>query len=456
MSLVKTILVNTCKSTENLLNLNILKTKNVMRNKLTLVNVVFAVFFSVNIFAQTTETIKVTINGVAKIDKATDNSGISVVIKSYYIQGINVFGVDKTVVTDINGNYTTTFDIPVKLCYGTICADKLESFAAIPLYITYSFNSFKDSINENIPLSKPYTDFSNTITKTPVLGAYVPQICFVSVDTAINKTFLAWNFPDGINIKGFNILKSTTFDGVYSVIDNVSKIGDYSVYRDMQSLPGKSKSFYKIQAVYTDNSTSPESYPKTPLGLSITPNGTNQPDLKIVEKSDIALFDHGLYTTISVLSSFNKSAYVEFKKFDIIGGTGLLEMLAGLQAEVQASAGLYSYMAVGTLVNECYSSKFKSDSGPFSQSLSNLAESEIVGSDIVNALELTTGPNPSKGIVTITIPESGVVNVFDETGKIVFSETVIAGQAKIDLKVKGVYYIVLNATKAYKSKVVIE
>ena len=431
-----------------------------MRNKLTLVSVVFAVLFSVNIFAQTTQstqTIKVTLSGIAKIDKVTDYSGISVAIKSYLIQGNNVFGIDTTVVTDKNGNYNAILKIDiVTYCVFGTCFNNVSQFAAIPLYIKYSYNSYKDSINENVPITEPYLDFAYSVTKTPVLGGYVPQICFISVDTAINKTFLAWNFPDGKNIKGFNILKSTTFDGVYSVIDNVSKIGDYSVYRDMQSMPGKTKSFYKIQAVYIDNSTSPESYPKTPLGLSITPNGTNQPDLKIVEKSDIALFDHGLYTTISVLSSFNKSAYVEFKKFDIIGGTGLLEMLAGLQAEVQASAGMYSYMAVGTLVNECYSSKFKSDSGPFSQSLSNLAESEIVGSDIVNALELTTGPNPSKGIVTITIPESGVVNVFDETGKIVFSETVIAGQAKIDLKVKGVYYIVLNATKAYKSKVVIE
>lgn len=428
-----------------------------MRNKLTLVSVLFIVFFTVNIFAQTTQTINVTVNGTAKIDKLTDYSGISVVIKSYSIEGNDVFGVDKTVVTDINGNYSISFALDiVSICVGTECISNVSQFAAIPLYISYSYNTFKDSINENIPISEPYEDFSHTITKIPVLGGYVPQICFVSVDTAINKTFLAWNFPDGLSIKGFNVLKSSTYDGVYTVIDNVSKVGEYSVYRDMQSTPGKIKSFYKIQAVYADNSTSPESYPKTPLGLSISPNGTNQPDLKIVDKSDIALFDHGLYSTISVLSSFNKSAFVEFKKFDIIGGTGLLKMLVGLQAEVQASAGMYSYMAVGNLVNECYSTKFKSDSGPFSQSLSNLAESELVGSEIVNALELSISPNPSKGIVTVAIPESGVVNVFDEVGKIVYSKTVVAGELKIDLKGNSLYYIVLNATKAYKSKVVIE
>ena len=74
-----------------------------MRKKLTLASVIFACLFSANLYAQTTQEITISVNGVAKINKKTDNAGITVVAKSYLVNSFDIFKVNQTTTTDVNG-----------------------------------------------------------------------------------------------------------------------------------------------------------------------------------------------------------------------------------------------------------------------------------------------------------------------------------------------------------------
>jgi hypothetical protein len=278
----------------------------------------------------------------------------------------------------------------------------------------------------------------------------------VTVDTAagLNKNMIVWQRKDSTTIASYNILKASSVNGVYSIIGNIPQSVLYTVYRDLQSNPGVVKSFYKIEAVYNDASKSLQSYPKAPLNINVSLDG-GVPNLSFIKSDDIPLFDHGLYKSITVFRAVaNTTKFENFKTFDFATSesSALLDLLSGI---VDQTSTPYTYLAVGELVDSV-KTHLKSDSGPFSQSMSNLAESQLTASSIVRDLALTVSPNPSKGLVAITIPENGNLIVLDMLGKIVSSSTVSKGTTSLDIQYSGIYTVILKASKAYKAKIAIE
>ena len=426
-----------------------------MRKKITLVSVLFGCLFSANIFAQ----VSVTVNGIAKLNGTSDYSNITVAIRSYKIAGEDVYGINQTVTTDASGNYNFSFTTP-SLCYTyqnqTLCPE----YALIPLYISFTKDKLTDTINENIPLSKPFSgNVTYTISKSIVLGGYIPQIGMVSVDTTfgVNKNMIIWERKDTTTIVRYNILKASTINGAYSIIGSVAYDTTYTVFRDLQSNPGVDKAFYKIEAVYSDNSKSPLSYPKSPLSLQVNIGGDNIPTLSFLNKEDIPLFDHSLYKSIIIKRADGDSRlFNTFYTFDFTTAenSALIAMLSGWSDNIQTMSK-YTYLVVGELANYV-KTHLKSDSGPFSQSLSNLAESELTNSKIINDNPLTVGPNPSNGILSITVPEDGIISVIDAIGQTISTFQVTKGFSQLELKSSGIYTIILKASKAYKTKVAIK
>jgi len=84
--------------------------------------------------------------------------------------------------------------------------------------------------------------------------------------------------------------------------------------------------------------------------------------------------------------------------------------------------GMGSYYQIRfNLSQELTPSKLKSDSGPFSQSLSNLAESELTGTDVQNSNQLVLYPNPAQKEFMIESGTSSVVTItlYDVLGRAV-------------------------------------
>ena len=430
-----------------------------MRNKFTFLIAFISILIGSKIKAQTTETITVSITGYAKISQdATDNSGITVQIKSYYIGEMDIFGVDTTITTDATGKYTADLEIVIKLCSQYGCLDNIVNNGAIPLYLIFSKNSSIKNINENIPITVPFSDFSYTISKIPILKGYVPQIGLVTVDTAINKAMIIWERNDSSTIVSYDILKAENIVGPYSVIGNILQSADTSVFRDMQWNPAI-KSFYKIRAVYTDNSKSPESFPKAPLSLSAKSYNEIQ-NLTFFSKEDIPVFDHDLYKTIKIYRSIGKSKiFEEIKSFDIetTKGAAYTEMLMGIADDLHSLVEC-KYLAIGEMYDLIYTDKthMKSDSGPFSQSMSNLAESELENAPENNLQSLNISPNPSKGDISILIPEKGIITIYNSLGVVIETIPVEKGIFTTQIMNSGIYLVVLNTNTTFSSQVIID
>lgn len=403
-----------------------------------------------NLFAQ----ISVSLTGNVKLFGQSNHSGISVTVKSYLVDGNDLFGINETATTDAAGNYSLQFDIP-EMCGIPVIG--CLSVAAIPLYIRFEKNTLIDTINENVPLTLPTSNVTYTITKSPVLGAYVPQICIVTVDTAKNQIFLGWERKNDPTIVRYNVLRSLKYDGQYDSISYIKQSYENAAFRDSSINPNTQKAFYKIVAVYNNGDKSPSSYPKTSLSLRVEPDDQGITNLTLINPEDIPMFDHGLYDTISVLRSSDKKNFEVFKSYSLNSAGDLVSILQGLQDEMTAPGNKYYYLAKGDLIKECTPSLLKSDSGPFSQSLSNLAESELTQSFIVSdALPLQVSPNPTKAAVRVTVPEKGMLFIVDAKGSVIFKNEVSKGIFSYTIPKAGIYSIVLKASRKYSSKIVVD
>ena len=100
----------------------------------------------------------------------------------------------------------------------------------------------------------------------------------------------------------------------------------------------------------------------------------------------------------------------------------------------------------------------KSDSGPFSQSLSNLAESELTGSDIETVGTISIRPNPARDYVTISITKQQdfFVTIFDLLGREQLSQEG-NGTVKVNcssLK-QGAYFVKIQAGEVITTQSII-
>ena len=97
----------------------------------------------------------------------------------------------------------------------------------------------------------------------------------------------------------------------------------------------------------------------------------------------------------------------------------------------------------------------KSDSGPFSQSLSNMAESELTDIGIKDNEQIKLNPNPASNFVTVTVSSQQLfsVELIDLFGHIITVHSGI-GSIKLDCSclTKGVYFVKINSENGVITK----
>jgi len=166
--------------------------------------------------------------------------------------------------------------------------------------------------------------------------------------------------------------------------------------------------------------------------------------LVTIDSNDIHSAASPVHTTMHLMSGFNNEkqtqlwwspyvgadvkSYIIYRLnqatgvYDSIGSSSLVSF-----TDVYTPTGKLSYKVGIRFGVKIYTDKFKSDGGPFSQSLSNMAESELVGTDIFTKENVTVYPNPASTEITIILPQTDNydVEIFDCLGQLQFKEKVI-------------------------------
>jgi len=379
-------------------------------------------------------------------------------------------GTYKLLVTDDKGctyNYSTNLqstDAPnmyINNLYPTNCYEpsggiEIYSYGSSDIVITWSDLVSSKNISQRTSLTPGlYTVIAeDTVTKCKTkldiqVESSVPErqeICIVTVSPETGKNLVVWEpvqFKDEIDY--YSIYKENPNTKEYEVIGTVSS-EEMSVFRDEDSNPKTQSERYKISATNYCGIESELSYEHKTIHLQS---------------------EFGIKEYIELIQDFYEGHYVYTYKLWANTRLGYSYPIGSYNSQSKEAwinklvpdASIIRYYMTMEVESPCApfaQNELKEESGPFSLAMSNIAEAETTDITSVDELLLTVSPNPSKGIVTIEIPEDGELNIYSIDGKTLISESVNVGDKTINAIPTGIYMVKLQGNKSYYSTFVVE
>jgi len=280
-----------------------------------------------------------------------------------------------------------------------------------------------------------------------VIVPIVPQIGVIT-QSSTNKNIVAWEPINNKGIKLYHIWRQNNAN-VFEVIKTVLK-QDSTYYIDNTSTPKVMSYRYALTTV--DSACSNESNFSVVHG-SVHLKCTMQADNKTINATWTNY--EGIAVSKYILSRAEKGKPLQFLATVNADNENFTSFPDG------NSLGLNSYYQVSfDLPNTITPSKLKSDSGPFSLSLSNMAESELTEDAITIEESIHISPNPATDITTIAVSENKpfTATLIDVLGHSILSQNG-SGSIQIDCsQLKAGIYIVkiLLNEKVITSRLVVE
>jgi hypothetical protein len=198
-----------------------------------------------------------------------------------------------------------------------------------------------------------------------------PTICLVTVDSLIGKNMIVWERPETTVIDSYYIYKESTQAGKYYLIGRMP-YSDLSVFIDTNSNPTVKADRYRISIVDT-------------CGIESAPSQ--------VHKTMHLTINKGINGENNLIWDYYEG--FTFSTYKILRGTnpGNMRPIALIQnnltsySDINPPLGLLFYQVVVVKPDPCYPALFRAqtNSGPYSQSASNLKDYSTIGKDYLSA-----------------------------------------------------------------------
>ena len=259
----------------------------------------------------------------------------------------------------------------------------------------------------------------------------VEQIGLVTVDSSTStKCIIAWERSVNAQIAGYIIYRGAGSAGKWDSIGYVQS-NQRSLFIDNAVNVAKQAYQYAMVTVDSCGNRSTKSKVHTTMHLMTGFNLQYKPQLwwTPYEGTDL-------------------SSYVVYRKNQITGkldsiGSSILTSFTDLEAPV----GSVDYRVAIRFTSEINPDNLKADSGPFSMSLSNMAESQLTESSLTERNLVRVYPNPAQRFASLLLPEEGkfTVSIFDPYGRQVSNDITVENTGSVALPISqlnnGVYTI---------------
>lgn len=307
--------------------------------------------------------------------------------------------------------------------------------------LSYLWSDGETTLNRN---ELAYGTFSLTVTDAlgcksstealvPQRPFAQPEISLVTVDSISNNNLVVWNKENDRFIKYYSIYREEDKSGIYKKIADVN-FTEKSIYKDTQVNAGLQSWRYQISATGYCGVESAMSPAKT-------------------EYKTIHLNAYIISNTVSLLrwdsyEGLNFSAYTIYRKTHDAPLQEIGRVPANSTSwtdDTYSDNVAFYYVAVDLCDVVDPLDILKNESGPFSQSMSNLSEAVIYSSDAKPAP--TNGgivfPNPATSLISLKNEPGTTVTITNISGSIFQSLTLITAQTQIDCKAwpRGLYLI---------------
>ena len=349
----------------------------------------------------------------------------------------------------------------------TICPEESTILDASNQYTTYSWST--GSIANHITVSEAGT-YSVTVSRTnsvcsesDEINVFIAEpfdeevICVVTVDIETGKNLIVWERTPDVGVINYNIYRESDVSGVYNKIGSLPA-ETLSIFLDEDSHPEEQQYLYKISAVDNCGSESDLSvYHKTLFLQYIgSVNGVNMRWDKYEVEGVPYNFDSYI-----IYRGTDSSKLAEVKTI-----SGSLTSWNDTDPEATSKR---QYYRIGGIIGEvCSPANLKgkkADSGPYSQSMSNIEDNRLQTglNNLKSGGELAIYPNPSADYTNICFsnPEQNEYQLIvrDLTGKMVlFLSNITEDKVTIgrgNLKA-GYYSVEVLGEYIYRGKLILE
>ena len=247
----------------------------------------------------------------------------------------------------------------------------------------------------------------NVVGDVQILGIKIrrrplaEQIAMVTVDSATaTKCIVAWERSLHAGIKGYIIYRGGIEKNKWDSIGYVS--ADSSSYFVDKAVNVKQQAYqYMLVTVDSNNVHSAPSSVHTTMHLLSGLNNEKQIQLWWTPYVGADVKSYIIYR-------LNQATGV----YDSIGSSSLVSF-----TDIYTPTGKLSYKVGIRFAKKVRTDSFKSDSGPFSQSLSNMAESELVGTEIEGKSIISVYPNPAQTDINISDVQNSKITILNVLGQ---------------------------------------
>ena len=307
------------------------------------------------------------------------------------------------------------------------CGDSVTLYAAANMAVSYSWSPSTglSSTTVQMPVCTTTVTTTYTCTVTSACGVatdtftvfvdttnlYVEQICFVTVDTTLNKNQIIWERWNSPASGAYNIYRESS-PGVYTLVGS-QPISQFSTFTDMTSNPTVNADRYVITTTDACGQESDTSFHHRTINLQTTVNG-NGFDLNWNAYEGLPIATYNIYrgssnNTMTLINSVAGNILTYNDPNPPVGQT------------------LYMIEAVHPF-GGCNPSRLTDPNALDNVgSFSNINNTDPAGiSENFSGNNILITPNPGNGNFQLTISLSTAqeisMNVFDNVGRNVYSE----------------------------------
>ena len=272
------------------------------------------------------------------------------------------------------------------------------------------------------------------------------QIAMVTVDSATaTKCIVAWERSLHAGIKGYIIYRGGIEKNKWDSIGYVS--ADSSSYFVDKAVNVKQQAYqYMLVTVDSNDVHSAPSSVHTTMHLLSGLNTDKQIQLWWTPYVGADVKSYIIYR-------LNQATGV----YDSIGSSSLVSF-----TDIYTPTGKLSYKVGIRFAKTVRTDSFKSDNGPFSVSLSNMAESELVGAEIEEMSQINVYPNPAQTHVSISSNgfEMDEIEILDVLGNCVYKSNGFEHKNSIEISIEeftsGIYTVRINTNDSVKTTMFIK
>lgn len=182
------------------------------------------------------------------------------------------------------------------------------------------------------------------------------DLCLVTVDTTNNKNLIVWEPTEGVGIVSYNIYKETTVSDQYVLIGNILA-GEITIFTDTLSNPSQQSDRYKISIIDTCGNESSLSNAHKTMHLTVS-SGIGVFNLIWENYEGFSFGSYVIYkgTTPSNLTpiGYIQSNLTSYSDFQIVPNQAYYYNISVIKSDT------------------CFVNTGRTQSGPYSQSISNI------------------------------------------------------------------------------------